>query len=424
MQARLTRKTGIGRYRFTHASWCKRHSLDELEAVEGAPRLHRRVGEALEQLHAERPWPIPHGAGPPLPPRSGISRDKTRKRSPRRRQAAARALAQLAWEEAIGHYERALAVLDLTDTPDERQRCELLLALGETQALAGDGEKARSTLYEVARLGETTWGHAASKSGPPRTRSGASGSTMSMRSRSDSWRMPWRSSVKRKSAARVQVLAKLAGALHYVPGSEERRRALSEEALGIARRSGDPAVLAFALAARQPALWGPDNLEERLVEGAEGLATYDLTQDPASALWGRAVRWWYIHDLLEAGDFPAFQEQMETSFRLWADSRVLLDKWLVKQYRTLLSLLAGRFGTSGAPSDRILSIGPAGLPHPGADPALRAATAGDLVRAGQNRRDGGAGCRTGCGRPNHSDTGGARWPGFLPVPGVQLRPVS
>ena len=67
-------------------------------------------------------------------------------------QAAARALAQLAWEEAIGHYERALAVLDLTDTPDERQRCELLLALGETQALAGDGEKARSTLYEVARL--------------------------------------------------------------------------------------------------------------------------------------------------------------------------------------------------------------------------------------------------------------------------------
>ena len=357
VQARLIQEDGIGRYRFTHAL-VQETLLDELGGARRA-RLHRRVGEALEQLHVS-------DLGPYLTELAhhflqAASAGTSKKAIAYAEQAAARALAQLAWEEAIGHYERALAVLDLTDTPDERQRCELLLALGETQALAGDGEKARSTLYEVARLANrlgatqlqvrvatnAVWGIGVNN--VDEVAIGLLEDALAIIGQEE-------------SAARVQVLAKLAGALHYVPGSEERRRALSEEALGIARRRGDPAVLAFALAARQPALRSPDNLEERLVEGAESLATYDLTQDPASALWGRAVRWWYIHDLLEAGDFPAFQEQMETSFRLWADSRVLLDKWLVTQYRTLLSLLAGRLGEAERMATDSLPLGQRAYP--------------------------------------------------------------
>ena len=43
---------------------------------------------------------------------------------------------QLAYEDAVDLYERALEVLDLLEEPDEAQRCELLLALGGAEASA------------------------------------------------------------------------------------------------------------------------------------------------------------------------------------------------------------------------------------------------------------------------------------------------
>jgi hypothetical protein len=40
-------------------------------------------------------------------------------------------LANLAFEEAVAHYERALAVLEPRGADGERLRCDLLLALGD-----------------------------------------------------------------------------------------------------------------------------------------------------------------------------------------------------------------------------------------------------------------------------------------------------
>src|SRR6185295_1732598 len=54
------------------------------------------------------------------------------------RQAGERALANLAFEEAAAHYERALAVLEPRDQDGMRLRCDLLLALADVQRRAGN----------------------------------------------------------------------------------------------------------------------------------------------------------------------------------------------------------------------------------------------------------------------------------------------
>ena len=50
------------------------------------------------------------------------------------------------------HYERALQVLEGTATPDQVQRCKLLVALGEAQRKAGDVPKAMATFQRAADL--------------------------------------------------------------------------------------------------------------------------------------------------------------------------------------------------------------------------------------------------------------------------------
>ena len=58
---------------------------------------------------------------------------------------------------------------------------------------------------------------------------------------------------------RARVLGRMAIALYWST-SQERRRVLGEQAIELAERAGDPATLAFALAARHAARWSADNL--------------------------------------------------------------------------------------------------------------------------------------------------------------------
>jgi hypothetical protein len=52
--------------------------------------------------------------------------------------AAQEALSSLAYEEAAGHWQRALQCLEQDAGANSRDRCELLLAEGEARARAGD----------------------------------------------------------------------------------------------------------------------------------------------------------------------------------------------------------------------------------------------------------------------------------------------
>ncbi|HEX2565052.1 MAG TPA: AAA family ATPase, partial [Acidimicrobiales bacterium] len=99
------------------------------------------------------------------------------------------------------------------------------------------------------------------------------------------------------SRARALMLARLAHALHLAAPHAERR-ALSDEAVAMARRLDAPVVLASVLVSRSLALDGPDDVDEQLDIGAEVIAIGRQTGDPDLVVQGARAR---VHALFVLG---------------------------------------------------------------------------------------------------------------------------
>ena len=121
----------LGRWRFAHA--LVREVLNEGLPAARRIRLHGRVGEALEAVYAADPGPhlaeLAHHFVAAAPGGQEMAARAVRVATA----AGRRALELLAWEEAAGLFEHALAALELAERPDQQQRCQLLLALGGGQ---------------------------------------------------------------------------------------------------------------------------------------------------------------------------------------------------------------------------------------------------------------------------------------------------
>jgi predicted ATPase len=105
---------GAGRYRFTHM--LVRETLyDELSATRRG-RLHQRV------VKARGARPRTPGRASSWPTTGRGDQGSGRRQGDRLRQAGERALANLAFEEAAAHFERALGVLEPQDPDGERLR--------------------------------------------------------------------------------------------------------------------------------------------------------------------------------------------------------------------------------------------------------------------------------------------------------------
>ena len=115
-----------GRFAFTHAL-VRETAYDAISRTRRL-RLHRRVGRALEHLHAADPAPylgeLAHHFVAAAEP--GHADEAVRYATA----AGDRAMEQLAYEDAGGQYRAALATLALADSATDDQRCDLLLALG------------------------------------------------------------------------------------------------------------------------------------------------------------------------------------------------------------------------------------------------------------------------------------------------------
>ena len=94
-------------------------------------RLHSRIADALEQMDGD-PAELAHHA---FAARGVDGPERAIRTS---RLAAQEALSGLAYAEGAGHYQCALQALEQDAGADGRERCELLLAVGEAQARAGD----------------------------------------------------------------------------------------------------------------------------------------------------------------------------------------------------------------------------------------------------------------------------------------------
>src|SRR4029453_17358736 len=136
----------MGRYQFTHAL-IQATLYDEMTTVRRV-RLHRRVGEVLEEVYSTNCEPYVAQLAHHFC--AAAQRGNVDKAITYATRAGARALTLLAYDEAVHHYERALRLLEDEASRDEAQRCKLLLVLGEAQRQAGAYPKAMDTFQRAA----------------------------------------------------------------------------------------------------------------------------------------------------------------------------------------------------------------------------------------------------------------------------------
>ena len=242
-----------GHLRFAHAL-IRETLYDQLTTVRRG-QLHRRAGEALEGLYERDPEP--HLAELAYHFFEAAPGGDVEKALDYARRAGARALELLAYEEAARFYQLALQALDLRKTFDPVERCELLLALGDPLARAGNTAEAKETFLAAADLART----AALPDHLARAALGYGGRFPWLRAGNDTQLVPLLQEAMQElgdeeSSLRVRVLARLAGALRDEP-SLEPRSSLSRQAVEIARRLGDTDTLVYALVSLAPAVWGP-----------------------------------------------------------------------------------------------------------------------------------------------------------------------
>jgi signal transduction histidine kinase/tetratricopeptide (TPR) repeat protein len=352
-----------GSYRFNHT--LLRETIYGSLAPRRRHRLHRRIAEVLEAMYGD-------GLDSHLAELAHHYEAAGRRRGGMRAidyaaRAGERAAALLAFEEASRHYERALRSLGEGQKADrgiklpEPRRCDLLLALGETQWRAGDTPKARETfakaasiarhLHDPNRLAAAAVGYGEGL-GAYEFAEGADDVLVGLLEEAlaalDSWRprrvrrryRPTGGSPQATTARlRVKVLARLAVELYYTD-QVERRAALGQEAVGLAQTLGDPAAQLIALYGRFRSVLGPDALDERLAAAEEIVRLGEEIGDRETASRGRHLR---LVTLLERGDRAAVDEGIETWARHAEELRQPLFRWQVLSFKTMIALLEGRF---------------------------------------------------------------------------------
>jgi class 3 adenylate cyclase len=341
-------------YRFTHA--LVRDTL--YERLSGARRraLHRRVAEAIEMVHAGRlddhlPALAHHFARaltPTADPSTAVSYS---------RRAGDRALAQLAHDEAVTYYTQALEQLDAAEgRPADGQRLQLLISLGEAQRRAGDPAHRETLLHAAALAKDRGDGEALARAALANNR----GAWYSVAGELDLERTAVLESAleavgEADSAIRARLMANLATELVFSP-ERERRAALSDAALAMARRLDDPAALAEVLSARYYAILAPSNLSERLENTAELVAVVERLEDPV--LSNRAS-WFRCRAATEAGDIREAEHRLAMVERFTTTLGQPWLRWTLGFAKTGLALLRGRVDEAEQLASETLALGQA-----------------------------------------------------------------
>jgi DNA-binding CsgD family transcriptional regulator len=327
-----------GRYAFSHSLY--RESLyDELLTARRIG-LHQRIAEVLERLYATKTEPhldeLAYHCFEGLAGSGDVG--KVIDYSMR---AARRADSLLAYEEASLHLEHALQALERKELVDERERCELLLSIGETQWKAGAFDRARETFLKSADLARSI--SAADYLARSALGLGGSGSVLVINVSIDEVLINLLEESlaglsKDDDVLRAKVMARLAEALTFA-APFERRISLSREAEQMARRAGDNEALTYVLERTFWAIWLPDTVDQRLAAATE---IVDLAKDARKTEIAVEGHVWRFNAFLELGNRPATDEQAEIAFGIAEQLRQPYWLWITGCWRALMALLEGR----------------------------------------------------------------------------------
>lgn len=345
-----------GRYSFSHA--LIRETLYEGTSGARLARIHRAVGNALEEEGAERHL-------------SALAHHFTRTSDPRdferaigyASRAGKQASAMLAHEEAADHYARALDVLVRLGPASEQRRCELLVQLGEAQVRSGERLLARQTFREAATLA------AALGDGTLLARAAVGASRHYVQPPGvvdaeliDLLEQALAMISSERSVLQVRVISRLCGALYFSP-KRERMKELSAQATEIAQELGTPEALALSAASRRRAYWDREHLPQRLLDSTEMLRRAREAGDMELALQGHA---WLVVDLLEQGDRGAVEAQIQAFSDGAERLRQPLYLWNAALWRAMQALLVGRLELAEQLASDALAAGahPEGITAP------------------------------------------------------------
>jgi tetratricopeptide (TPR) repeat protein len=140
-------------------------------------------------------------------------------------------------------------------------------------------------------------------------------------------------------ATRARVLARLAHELLGDASAGARRRALADEALRLARRTGDPGTLAEVLDARLHALWDPAGAEDRLAAGSEII---DLARAAGDDVRERHGQFWRFVALMELGRVAEAESALAAFAREAAAAGDAEAAVMVTARHAMLAILRGR----------------------------------------------------------------------------------
>ncbi len=326
-----------GRFTFTHA--LVQHTLYEDLGRTRRARLHQRVAEVLEEQCGDEPGErlgelATHWAA------ATVSANPV-KALRYARQAAERALEALAPDEAVRWYRQALELYDQTPGGDRRERCELMIGLGEAQRQTGN-RSSRRTLLDAAGL-------AAELDDVDRLARAVLANTRGFTSRFgavDTERVRTLEAAARAlpddDPRRAQVLALLASELHY-GGDPARCRELAAEAIEIARAAGDEAALARTLSDAIWAITASDTLaqRQRLIDELS-----DVTQhldDPRLSFLGGGAG---FTSSMEAGDRAGIESALAAGRAMLAAFPLPSSDWAWRVSEATWSLVRGDIGES------------------------------------------------------------------------------
>jgi tetratricopeptide (TPR) repeat protein len=217
--------------------------------------------------------------------------------------AGARALDQLAPDEALRWYGQALDLLDRAGAPDIRTRAEILVGLGDAQLQCGVPAH-RETLLDAAHLAdEVDDVDLLVRAAIANSRGFESVSGAIDHDRVAVIDRALERLGDADSPARAWLLA-LACVERMDAGDFEERLSLGEAALATAERCGDPVARIHTIGLVSNGIRAPSTLALRRAQSVEACALADELGDPVPRYWAHETA---FLDAIEAADYDTIE---------------------------------------------------------------------------------------------------------------------
>ncbi len=307
--------------------------------------LHARAAEAIERRHRDDLSPrlaeVAHHLWA-----AGTEPAKAAAYSVEAGRAAMHAFA---YEEAVHRFTRAVEILDGSSAV---RRCDVMLLLADAQLATGHTTAARKTLKEAALLAQRAdapdrLAHAALAVGTVYTFGLLDNLEITL----------LQAALKKlpdsETKLRARVLARLAKALVLTPDVDSHTR-LSDQAVTLARQSGDAEVLGWVLVDRHVAMWGFAPPPERLDIATKIVHLAEQVDDRDLLVRGRVLR---MANLLELGDVTGYSAEIQTFEQLIREHRMTDLHWYVLLLRATEAHIAGRLAEAERLAEEGLAAG-------------------------------------------------------------------